>query len=138
MIDPDRVTQMAYLPGERVRAELGFDWEGQLTAVTAHFRRFVGSRFSARHLEAGISLVGKEFQRVVEGEEAYISVELEGVIPGSITPGDYSCKFVHFHTPGRGWVLVFENLHLSIRVVAGPQAHREREEARLFGFRFLE
>jgi hypothetical protein len=32
---------------------------------------------------------------------------------------------------------VFENLHLSIRVVAGPQAHREREEARLFGFRFL-
>jgi hypothetical protein len=33
---------------------------------------------------------------------------------------------------------VFENLHLSIRVVAGPQAHREREEARLFGFRFLE
>ena len=137
MIDPDRVTQMAYLPGEST-AELGFDWEGELTAVTAHFRRFVGSRFSARHLEQGISLVGKEPRRVVEGEEAYISVELDGVIPGSIAPGDYYCKFVHFHTPGRGWVLVFENLHLSIRVVAGPQAHREREEARLFGFRFLE
>ncbi|HYZ04595.1 MAG TPA: hypothetical protein VE691_05855 [Rubrobacter sp.] len=75
---------------------------------------------------------------MVEGEEAYISVELDGVIPGSIAPGDYYCKFVHFHTPGRGWVLVFENLHLSIRVVAGPQAHREREEARFFGFRFLE
>ncbi len=73
--------------GERVRAELGFDWEGELTAVTAHFRRFVGSRFSARHLEPGISLVGKEPRRVVEGEEAYISVELEGVIPGSIDPG---------------------------------------------------
>ena len=40
MIDPDRVMQMAYLPGERVRAELGFDWEGEPTAVTAHFRRF--------------------------------------------------------------------------------------------------
>jgi hypothetical protein len=137
MIDPDRVTQMAYLPGERVRAELGFDWEGELTAVTAHFRKFVGSRFSAHHLEPGISLVGKEPRRVVEGEKAYISVELDGVIPGSIDPGIYHCRFVHFHTPGRGWVLVFEYLHLSIRVVAGPQAHREREEARLCGFRFL-
>ncbi len=74
---------------------------------------------------------------MVEGEEAYISVELEGVIPGSIAPGNYCCKFVHFHTPGRGWVLVFENLHLSIRVVGGPQAHREKGGASLFGFRFL-
>jgi hypothetical protein len=55
MIDPDRVMQMAYLPGEKVRAELGFDWDGEPTAVTAHFRRLVGSRFSARHLEPGIS-----------------------------------------------------------------------------------
>jgi hypothetical protein len=137
MIDPDRVMRMAYLPGERVRAELGFDWEGEPTAVTAHFRRFVGSRFSARHLEPGIVLTGKEPRRVIEGEEAYISVELEGVIPGSIAPGDYHCKFVHFHIPGRGWVLVFENLHLSIRVVGGPQARREKEGASLFGFRFL-
>ena len=137
MIDPDRVMQMAYLPGERVRTELGFNWEGELTAVTAHFRRFVGSRFSARHLESGIALVGKEPRRVVEGDEAYISVELEGVILGSIVPGDYNCKFVHFHIPGRGWILVFENLHLSIRVIGGPQAHREREGASLFGFRFL-
>jgi hypothetical protein len=137
MIEPDRVMQMAYLPGERVRAELGFNWEGELTAVTAHFRRFVGSRFSARHLEPGIALSGKEPRRVVEGDEAYISVELEGVIPGSIAPGDYNCKFVHFHIPGRGWILVFENLHLSIRVMGGPQAHREKEGASLFGFRFL-
>lgn len=42
MIDPDRVTQIAYLPGERVRTELGFNWDGEPTAVTAHFRRFVG------------------------------------------------------------------------------------------------
>ena len=137
MIDPDRVMQMAYLPGERVRTELGFNWEGEVTAVTAHFRRFVGSRFSARHLEPGIALVGKEPRRVVEGDEAYISVELEGVIPGSIVPGKYDCKFVHFDIPGRGWVLVFENLHLSIRVIGGPQAHREKEGVSLFGFRFL-
>jgi hypothetical protein len=137
MIDPDRVMQMAFLPGERVRAELGFNWEGELTAVTAHFRRFVGSRFSTRSLQPGIALSGKAPRRVVEGDEAYISVVLEGVIPGSIAPGDYSCKFVHFHKPGRGWILVFENLHLSIRVVGGPQAHREKEGASLFGFRFL-
>ena len=88
-------------------------------------------------MEPGISLEGNEPRRLVEGDEPYISVELEGVIPGSIDPGTYYCKFVHFLVPGRGWVLVFENLHLSISVVAGPQGHREREGARLFGFRFL-
>ena len=59
------------------------------------------------------------------------------MIPGNIDPDTYDCKFVHFHVPGRGWILVFENLHLSARVVDGPQAHREKEAARLFGFRFL-
>ena len=73
MIDPDRVMKMAYLPGERVRAELGFNWEGENTAVTAHFRRFVGSRFSARSLQSGIALSGKAPRRVVEGDEAYLS-----------------------------------------------------------------
>jgi hypothetical protein len=137
MIDPDRVTQTAYLPGERVRTELGFDWDGDLTAVTALFRKFVGSRYSTRHLRERIVLEGKEIRRIFEGDDLYTSVELEGVIPGSIDPGVYSCKLVHFHVPGRGWIPVFENLHLSIRVVAGPQAHREKEGARLFGFRFL-
>ncbi len=137
MIDPDRVSQMAYLPGERVRIELGFRWDVEPKAVTAHFRRVVGSRYSAHHLGERISLVGKETRRVAEGDEAYTSVALEGVIPGSIDPGTYHCKFVHFHVPGRGWVLVFENLHLGIRVVDGPPNHREREGARLFGIRFL-
>lgn len=137
MVNPDRVAQMAYLPGERVRTELGFNWDGNLTAVTAHFRKFVGSRYSARHLGAQISLEGKEIRQVDEGDDLYTSVELEGVIPGSIDPGIYYCKFVQFHVPGRGWILMFENLHLSIKVVSGPQTHREKEGARLFGFRFL-
>jgi hypothetical protein len=42
------------------------------------------------------------------------------VISGNIDPGTYDCKFVHFHVPGCGWILVFENLHLSTRVVDGP------------------
>jgi hypothetical protein len=59
------------------------------------------------------------------------------VIPGSIAPGTYYCSFVHFQVPGRAWILVFENLHLSITVVNGPSAHREKEGVRLFGVRFL-
>jgi hypothetical protein len=137
MIDPDRVLKMAYLPGEKVRVELGFQWESTPSAITAHFRRFVGSRYSARRLEPPISLVGREIRQGTEGEETYTSVELEGVIPGSIAPGTYECKSVYFQLPGRGWVLVFENLHLSITVVNGPSAHREKEGVRLFGVRFL-
>ncbi len=128
---------MAYLPGERVRVELGFRWDEEPSAVSAVFRRFVGSRYSVRHLGPQISLEGREPKRVVEGDEPYTSVELEGVIPGSIAPGTYECKFVHFLIPGRGWVLVFENLHIGIKVVDGPPGHREREGARLFGVRFL-
>ena len=59
---------------------------------------------------------------MVEGDEAYISVELEGVSPAASIPGTYDCRYVHFQIPGRGWVLVFENLHLTIRVVDGPPA----------------
>ncbi len=107
------------------------------SAVTAYFRRFSGPRYSARRLEPPISLVGREIKQGTEGEETYTSVELEGVISGSIAPGTYECKSVHFHVPGRGWVVVFENLHLSITVVNGPSAHREKEGAKLFGARFL-
>ena len=106
MIDPDRVLKMAYLPGEKVRVELGFQWDGSPSwtpsAATAQFRRFAGSRYSARRLGPHISLVGREFRQGAEGEEAYTSVELEGVIPESSAAGTYECKSVHFQVPGRG------------------------------------
>ena len=141
MIDNDRVLRMAYLPGEKVRVELGFQWDGSPSrtpsAATAQFRRSAGSRYSARRLGPHISLIGTEFTQGAEGEEAYTSVELEGVIPGSSAAGTYGCKYVHFQVPGRGWILVFENLRLSLTVVNGPSAHGEREGARLFGVRFL-
>jgi hypothetical protein len=41
-----------------VRIELGFNQDGKLTAVSAHFGKFVGSRYSARHLGEQISLEG--------------------------------------------------------------------------------
>ena len=88
MIDNDRALRMAYLPGEKVRVELGFQWDGSPSrtpsAATAQFRRFAGSRYSARRLGPHISLVGREFTQGAEGEEAYTSVELEGVIPGEL------------------------------------------------------
>ena len=117
---------------------MGFLWDSEPRKVAAHFRKFVGSRYSARRdLGEQISLEGEGVRRAVEGGESYASVELSGVVPGSIDPGTYHCRYVHFLVPGRGWVLVFENLHLSIRVVDGPPAHRERKGARLFGVRFL-
>jgi hypothetical protein len=138
LIDSDRVGQLVCQPGDRVRIELGFLWDSEPQMVVAHFRKFVGSRFSARRdLGRQISLEGGGVRQVVEGGESYASVELSGIVPGSIRPGTYYCRYVHFLVPGRGWVLVFENLHLSIRVVDGPPAHREREGVRLFGVRFL-
>ena len=105
--------------------------------VQASFHKFVGSRFSARNLGLHIALEGREFRRRVEEGEAYTSVILEGVIPGSIDPGTYDCRYVHFLVPGRGCVLAFENLGLSIKVVGRLPTHREREGAQLFGMRFL-
>jgi hypothetical protein len=120
-----------------VRVELGFRWDAEPEAVVANFRKFVGSRYSSRNIGKQIALEGEEIRQLAEGNEAYTSVELSGVVPGSIAPGTYYCKYVHFLVPGRGWVLVFENVDLSIRVVNGPPAHREREGAWLYGVRFL-
>ena len=102
---------------------MGFLWDSEPRKVVAHFRRFVGSRYSSRRdLGAQISLEGGGVRRVLEGGESYASVELSGVVPGGIDPGTYHCRYVHFPVPDRGWILVFENLHLSIRVVGGPPA----------------
>ena len=101
-IDADRVGQLRCRPGEQVRMELGFRWTTEPRAASASFRRFVGSRYSARNLGRHIALEGNEFGRFVEAEEAYTSVILEGVVPGSIDPGVYDCRHVHFLVPGRG------------------------------------
>ena len=71
-------------------------------AVTSRYRTFVGSRYSARHLGEQIPVDGKEIRRVAEGDEVYTSLELEGVISGSIDLGPCNCKSVHSHVPGRG------------------------------------
>ena len=120
-----------------MRVELGFRWDAEPQAVVATFRKFVGSRFSARNLGKQIRLEGRKIRHVTEEDEAHMSVVLEGVIPGTISPGNYYCKFVHFLSLGGEWVLVFENLALAIKVVNGAPAHREREGAWLYEIRFL-
>ena len=106
LIDADRVGQLLCRPGERVRVEVGFRWDAEPEAVVANFRKFVGSRYSSRNIGKQIALEGEEIRQLAEGNEAYTSVELSGVVPGSIAPGTYYCKYVHFLVPGRGWVLV--------------------------------
>jgi hypothetical protein len=67
VIDPDRVGQLVCMPGERVRVELGFRWDAEPQAVVANFRKFVGSRFSARNLGKQITLEGRRIRHVAEG-----------------------------------------------------------------------
>jgi hypothetical protein len=120
-----------------VRVELGFRWdaEPQARGELPQVRRLpvLGAQLGKQ-----IALEGRKIRHVTEEGEAYMSVVLEGVIPGSIAPGNYYCKFVHFLSPGGKWVLVFENLELTIKVVNGRPAHREREGAWLYGIRFLD
>ena len=72
MIDRDRVGQLVCQPGDRVGIELGFIWDSEPRMVAAHFRKFVGSRYSARRdLGEEISLEGGEVRHVVEGGERY-------------------------------------------------------------------
>jgi hypothetical protein len=137
VINPDRVGQLVCAPGERVRVELGFRWDAEPQGVVADFRKFVGSRFSARNLGRQIRLEGRKIRHVTEEDEVYMSVILKGVIPGSIAPGTYYCKFVYFLNPGGKWILVFENLELAIKVVNSVPAYREKEGAWLYGIRFL-
>ena len=50
-----------------MRVELGFRWDVEPQAVVANFRKFVGSRFSARNLGKQIALEGWKIRHVVEG-----------------------------------------------------------------------
>ncbi len=70
------------MPGERVRIELGFRWDAEPQAVVAHFRKFVGSRFSPRNLGKQIALEGRKIRHVAEGEEAYMFEHAIKVVNG--------------------------------------------------------
>ena len=68
-------------------------------------------------------------------EESSVSVDLVGTIPGWVRSGTYTCRYVRCHVPGRGWVILFEDVRdVILRVRAVPCARpTEREGAEFLG-----
>ena len=101
-------------PGDTIRATLRFRWHGECEAVSVELHRtsFGGAAYGNR-----ILLQGRDCRAVFEDGRACTMVELEGVIPDSIRPGTYTCKYVRCLVPGRGWVILFEDVHdVAVRV----------------------
>jgi hypothetical protein len=109
-----------YAPDDTIRAMLRFKWEGECEAVKVELHRttFGGAAYGNR-----IVLRSKNHERVVEDGQACIVANLEGVVPDSVRPGTYVCKYVRCFVPRRGWVLLFEDVRdVSLRVRRGPPA----------------
>jgi hypothetical protein len=111
----DLVRKTAYAPGDTIRAVLRFRWEEEFEAVMVEFHRttFGGAAYGNR-----IVLRGRNHERTVEDERSCIVANLEGIVPDQIRPGTYVCRYVRCFVPGRGWVILFENVYgasLSVR-----------------------
>lgn len=105
-------------PGDTIRATLRFRWQGEVGAVKVelHRTRFGGAAYGNR-----IVLQSRDHRCLVEDGQPYTSVQLEGVVPDSIRPGTYVCKYVRCFVPERGWVILFENVHdVTVRVHSRP------------------
>jgi hypothetical protein len=126
----DLTQKGVYAPGDTIRAMLRFRWEGEFEAVTVEFHRttFGGAAYGNR-----IVLRGRKHERVVEDGRSCIVANLEGVVPDSVRPGTYMCKYVRCLVPKRGWVMLFEDASdVSLRVRRGPPAAPFSEEGAEF------
>lgn len=119
-------------PGDTIRATLRFRWQGEFKAVNVelHRTKFGGAAYGNR-----ILLQSRDHRSDLEDGDPCTSVELEGTIPDSIRPGTYTCKYVRCFVPGRGWVILFENVHdVAVRVRDEPvPAPSAREGAEFLG-----
>jgi hypothetical protein len=103
-----------YTSGDTIRAVLRFRWEGEFEAVKVELHR---TTFGGIAYGNYIVLLSRNYWRVVEQGESNILVKLEGLVPDSVRPGTYGCKYVRCFVPKRGWVILFENLRdVSFRV----------------------
>ncbi len=95
-------------PAIRLAPPLRFRWQGEFEAVNVelHRTKFGGAAYGNR-----IVLRSRDLRPEFDDGEPCTSVELEGIIPDSIRPGTYTCKYVRCLVPGRGWVILFENVH---------------------------
>ncbi len=119
-------------PGDEVRATLSFRWPGKnFDGVMVEFHRttFGGTAFG-NHIE----LRGR-FPEPAPGEGPCVSVDLVGTVPERVRSGTYACRYVRCHVPGRGWVILFEDVRdVILRVRAVPCARpTEREGAEFLG-----
>jgi hypothetical protein len=62
-------------------------------------------------------------------------VDLVGTVPDRVRSGTYACRYVRCHVPGRGWVILFEDVRdVILRVRTGPSVRpAEREGAEILG-----
>lgn len=118
--------------GDTIRATLRFRWQGEFEAVIVelHRTKFGGAAYGNR-----IVLRSRDHRCVLDEGEPYTAVELEGVIPDSVRPGTYVCKYVRCFVPGRGWVILFEDVHdVSVVVCSGSfLAPSANQSAKLLG-----
>jgi hypothetical protein len=128
MIDIEQ--DKTYAPSETMRAVLRFRWEGEFEAVKVELHRttFGGAAYGNR-----IVLRSKGHERVVEDGRPCIVAHLEGVVPDSVRPGTYVCKYVRCFVPRRGWVVLFEDVRdVSMRVRRASPASQLGEEGAEF------
>jgi hypothetical protein len=118
-------------PGDELRATLSFRWPGKdFDAVRVAFHRttFGGSAFGNC-----IMLRGRVPEPLLE--EPLVSVDLVGTVPDWVRPGTYVCRYVRCHVPGRGWVILFEDVRdVVLKVRTGLSVRpTEREGAEFLG-----
>ena len=122
-------------PGDEIHATLSFRWpEEDFDAVMAELHRtsFGGSAYGNC-----IVLRGR-VQKPAREEEPFVSVDLMGVVPESVRSGTYTCRYVRCHVPGRGWVILFEDVRdVVLRVRTGPSVPpaTAREGAEFLGLK---
>ncbi len=128
-----RVSQeRACVPGDEIRATLCFRWPGEdvdAVMIELHRTSFGGSAYGNC-----IVLRGRVQKRTRE-EKPFVSVDLVGIVPDSIRSGKYTCRYVRCHVPGRGWVILFQDVRdVVLRVRAGPSVPpTAREGAEFLG-----
>ena len=105
-------------PQDEIRATLSFRWRDEnvdAVMVELHRTNFGGAAYGNR-----IVLRGQAREHFLE-EDQSITVDLVGIVPGSVRSGTYTCKYVRCYVPERGWVILFEDVRdVALRVQTGP------------------
>ncbi len=62
-----------------------------------------------------------------------VSVDLVGTVSDWVRSGTCACRYVRCHVPGRGWVILFEDVRgVVLRVRTGPSVRSAETEGAEF------